>query len=127
LENTTMRFLMLVKGRESGTPLPPEFVAAMARHGAEAKRAGRLLETGHLAPSAQGMRVRVAGGKPTVVDGPFAESKEVVGGFGLVELGSREEALAAAQWLAQQNMALMPGWEGEVEVREVLGEPEGLG
>jgi hypothetical protein len=68
--------------------------------------------------------VGLSGGRLSVVDGPFAESKEVVGGFALLELGSREEAVEAARWLMQQHQELMPGWEGEVEVRQIMDGPD---
>jgi hypothetical protein len=118
-----MRFLMLVKSCETGAPPPKELVEAMTKDREEAIRAGTLLETGHLASSAQGARVRISGGRLSVVDGPFAESKEVVGGFALLELGSREEAVEAARWLMQRFLELVPGWEGEVEVRQIMEGP----
>jgi hypothetical protein len=65
--------------------------------------------------------VRVSGGELSVLDGPFAEGKEVVGGYGIVEAASREEAVEGAVWLMNMHREHWPGWEGEVEVRQILG------
>jgi len=118
-----MRFLMLVKSCETNDPPPPALVEAMAKHGEEAVKAGTLIETGGLAPSVLAKRVRTAGGKVSVLDGPFTESKEIVGGFALMELPSPEAAVEAGEWLMQQFADLVPGWEGEVEVRQIYQGP----
>jgi hypothetical protein len=78
----------------------------------EAKAAGILVTTGGLAPSAQGVRIRVKAGKVTVKDGPFAESKEVIGGYAIMELPTREEAVQAALDFMRFHAQHWPGWGG---------------
>lgn len=94
-----MRFMMLIKATkdyEAGLPPSPELMAGMAKLAEESAKAGTLLATGGLAPSSKGMRVRYASGKRTVTDGPFAETKELIGGYGIVEADSPAEALRMA-------------------------------
>jgi hypothetical protein len=116
-----MRFMNFVRCPEDGGPPPQSFIDAMNRAAEEATRAGTLLDTGGLAPVARSTRVRLSGGRVTVMDGPFAEGKEVVGGYGVVEAASREEAVEGAVWLMNMHRQHWPGWEGEVEVRQILG------
>ncbi|HEU0013454.1 MAG TPA: YciI family protein [Longimicrobium sp.] len=116
-----MRFITLVKGCGTQGPPPPSFLEAIARGRDEAVAQGRLIATGGLSPLAAGDRLRVAGGR--VLDGPFAEAKEVIGGYGVVEAASREEALESARWLMQLHAEHWPGWEGEVEVRQLFPDP----
>jgi hypothetical protein len=116
-----MRFMNFVSCPENCGAPPQSFIDAMNRAADEAARAGTLLDTGGLAPIASSTRVRLAGGKVMVMDGPFAEGKEVVGGYGVVEAASREEAVEGAVWLMNMHLQHWPGWEGEVEVRQILG------
>ena len=116
-----MRFMTLVKSCETGRPLPKEFMEEMAQHREEAMKAGKLIQTGGLAPSALGASVRISRGSLIVTDGPFAETKEVLGGFAVLEVESKEEAIESARWLVQLFMKYMPDWEGEVEVRQMFG------
>ena len=95
-----MRYMMTIKGGadyEAGLPPPQDLVEAMGKLAEEMTRNGTLVDTGGLAPSSQGMRIRLANGKRSVVDGPFAEAKEVIGGYAIVEARSKYEALALAQ------------------------------
>ncbi len=115
-----MRFMTLVKSSEASGPPPKSLMDAMAEAGAEAVKGGSLVTTGGLAPSATGARVRVSNGKLIVTDGPFSEAKEVIGGYALLEVPSREEAIEAAKWLMQQFIDHWPGWEGEAEVRQIF-------
>src|SRR5215510_307069 len=107
-----MKFMLMVKGDadyEAGRPPRPEMIAAIGRVTEEAMKAGTLLETGGLQPSAKGARVRLAGGKLTVLDGPFAEAKEVVGGYAIFQLPSREAAIEQAkQFLELHRQVLGP-------------------
>jgi len=94
-----MRFMMLMipLGYESAPPdveLDPERVAAMMRYNEALKDAGVLITLDGLHPPSTGARVSFAGGKPIVTDGPFAEAKEVLGGYWMIEVASREEAIA---------------------------------
>jgi hypothetical protein len=117
-----MRFMVFVKGTDQGPP-PQSFIDAIERAAAEAKSAGTLLDTGGLVPATLGPRIRVEGGEITVIDGPFTESKEMVGGYGVVEAASLEEAVAGAVGLMQIHRDHWPGWEGEVEVRQIFNGP----
>lgn len=114
---TTMRFMMLMlpKGYETATPgtMPDaKAVAAMMKYNESLQRAGVLLALDGLHPPSMGARVSFAGGKPKVTDGPFAEAKEVVGGYWLIQVKSREEAIA---WASR-----CPASDDEViEVRQV--------
>jgi hypothetical protein len=116
-----MRFMNFVSCPENCGAPPRSFIDAMNRAAEEATHAGTLLDTGGLAPVAGSTRVRLSGGKVTVMDGPFAEGKEVVGGYGVVEAASREEAVEGAVWLMNMHRQHWPGWEGQVEVRQILG------
>jgi hypothetical protein len=113
-----MRFMMLMipKGYENAAPdaVPDvEAVSAMARYNEELTKAGVLLSLDGLYPPSTGARVRFSGGKPTVSDGPFAEAKEVVGGYWMIQVKSREEAI---EWASR-----VPASDNEiVEVRRVF-------
>jgi hypothetical protein len=111
-----MRFMFIVKSAHSGPP-SPELIEAMHKLADREIRAGRMLDSGGLMPLATGAQVRIAGGKLNVVDGPFVEAKEVVGGYAVFELRDKEEALASAKEFMQLHKDLMPGWEGTCELR----------
>ena len=80
-----------------------------------------MLDNGGLAPLSMGAQVRIADDRLSVVDGPFVEAKEVIGGYAIFELPGQEEALASAVEFMQLHKDLMPGWEGSGEVRAVAG------
>jgi hypothetical protein len=115
-----MKFMVLVKACETAGPPPPAFMDAMGKLAESARRDGTLLDTGGLAPSAQGARIRLAAGKLTIHDGPFAEAKEVVGGFGVVLADTREAAVEGVVRMMQVHRELWPGWDGEAEVRQIV-------
>jgi hypothetical protein len=97
-----MRFMMLMipRGYESAAPgtMPPaDAVAAMMKYNEALKEAGVLITLDGLHPPSMGARVSFAGGRPVVTDGPFAESKEVLGGYWMIDVPSREEAIAWAR------------------------------
>ena len=112
-----MRFMMLMipKGYESakpGTMPDPKAVAAMMKYNESLQKAGVLLALDGLHPPSMGARVSFAGGKPKVTDGPFAEAKEVLGGYWMIQVKSREEAI---EWAKR-----CPATDNEViEVRQV--------
>jgi hypothetical protein len=111
----TMRFMMIVKASEESEAgaMPTEReLADMTRFNEELAEAGALVAGEGLHPSSTGARVTFAGGTPTVTDGPFAETKELIAGFWIIEAGSREEALAWAK--------KVPFVDGEIEVRQVF-------
>jgi len=126
-----MRFMMLVKHPEKPVPggqpfAPPQkLVEEINKLSEKALQSGALIANGGLAPTAAGSRVRLSGGKVTVLDGPFTEVKEVVGGFAIIEYSSREEAVEGARQFMELHRQYWPGWEGETEVRQIFG-PEDL-
>ena len=116
-----MRFMMIVKHAEKQGPPPKALIDAIAKAAEEAAQAGAMLGNGGLAPTAQGARIRLSAGKVTVIDGPFAETKEVIGGYAQFELKSKEEAIESAVQFMELHKKHWPGWEGETEVRQMLG------
>ena len=112
-----MRFLSMVRVNENTGMRPSEkLMADMERLIGEMTQAGTLVDTAGLRPSSEGVRVRLSGGRTQVVDGPFAEAKEVVGGYAILEAASREEAIALTR-----RFLLVHGdeWEIECEVRQL--------
>ena len=113
-----MRFMMLMipKGYEDakpGTMPPADRVAEMMKYNESLQKAGVLLALDGLHPPSMGARVSFEGGKPQVTDGPFAEAKEVLGGYWMIQVKSREEAIA---WASR-----CPGADNEViEIRQVM-------
>ena len=122
-----MRFMMLVKHAEnaacSGAP-PKEFTDAMAKLSEAGSKSGAVIASGGLAPTAVSTRVRLSGGQVKAIDGPFTEAKEVVGGYAQFELTSKEEAIEGAMRFMELHKKYWPEWEGETEIRQMLG-PEG--
>jgi hypothetical protein len=116
-----MRFMMLVKHAENYGAPPKELMEAIGKLSEEAVKAGRMVNSGGLAPTAISTRVRVSGGKLTTTDGPFTEAKEVVGGFAIFELKSKNEAIEGAQRFMELHKKHWPGWEGETEIRQLFG------
>ena len=116
-----MRFMMLVKHAENNGLPPKELMDAMAILSQEAVEAGTMLGGGGLAPTAQSTRVRISNGQLTVIDGPFTETKEVLGGYAQFELKSKEEAVQSAVAFMELHKQHWPGWEGETEVRQMYG------
>jgi hypothetical protein len=120
----TMRFMMIVKHPENSGPPPKELMDAIEIIREETVKAGTMLGSGGLAPTAQSTRVRVSKGQLTVTDGPFTEAKEVVGGYALFELKSKEEAIKGAVRFMELHKKHWPGWEGETEIRQIFGEED---
>ena len=118
-----MRFMIMVKSPENAGPPPRALIDAIAKLGEEATRAGTLVETGGLSPTAMATRVQLRKGALNVTDGPFAESKEVVGGYAVYELPSKEDAVRATVKFMELHKKHWPGWEGEAEVRQIFGGP----
>ena len=119
-----MRFMMIVKHAENQGPPPQALMDAIAKLGEEAAKAGTMLGQGGLGPTAQGARVVLSGDRVTVIDGPFTEAKEVIGGYAQFELKSKEEAIASAVQFMELHRKHWPGWEGETEVRQMYGPNE---
>jgi hypothetical protein len=116
-----MRFIMMVKAAENPGLPPKALMDAMEKLTQDAVKNGTMVMGGGLAPTAQSNRVRLSGGKISVIDGPFTESKEVIGGFAIMELKSKEEALEVAKHFIDLHRQHWPGWEGESEVRQMFG------
>ena len=119
-----MRFMMLVKANkdfEAGAPPNPELMAAVAKLADEATARGVMVTAGGLLPSSQGVRIRVARGKTSVIDGPFAETKELVGGYAIFDLKSKEEAIESGrQFMKIHADILGSSYEGELEIRPMF-------
>jgi hypothetical protein len=108
---------------ESGAPPDPDLIAAVGKHAEEARKAGLLLNTGGLMPSSHGARVRASGGRLIVTDGPFIESKELIGGFATIEAGSKEEAIEMGKAFMKIHLDVLgPAYEGELEIRQMFDE-----
>ena len=126
-----MRFMIIVRAtNDTEAGIFPEdtaeLFAAMAAYHEEMAKAGVLLEGAGLQPSSKGARIRYSGGKQTVIDGPFAESKELIAGYTLIQVKSREEAIA---WAKRMPNPYGKGKDGEIEVRQLyeledFGNPE---
>jgi hypothetical protein len=110
----TMRFLSIYKTAETGVPPTPEKMAEMGKFCEEMAKAGVLLATEGCLPSVTGARVRLSGGKVSVTDGPFTESKELIAGFALLQVKSKEEAVE----LTKRFLEL--AGDGEAELRQVF-------
>ena len=108
-----MRFLSIYKTAETGVPPTPEYMARMQKLIDDMTKAGTLIATEGCLPSALGARVRRASGRVTVTDGPFVETKEVVGGFAILEARSKEEAIDMARTF------LDVAGDGECEIRQI--------
>jgi hypothetical protein len=110
-----MKFLCLYKpAKPEGTPPTQEEMAAMGKLIDKSMKSGVLLATEGCLPSAKGARVRLSGGKFTVKDGPFTESKEIVGGFALIRANSKEEAIEYTK-----DFLKIAG-DGETEIRQIF-------
>ncbi|WP_188111113.1 YciI family protein [Nocardioides antri] len=113
--------MVLVKmGPEVGAP-PAELSEAMGREMGEAFASGLMVDAGGLSPVSAATEIRLSAGRVTVTDGPFAEAKEVVGGYSILETSTKEEAVEAARRVIELHQEFWPGWEGSVEVRGIAG------
>ena len=115
-----MRFMILVKATrdsEAGKQPPESLFAEMAAYHEALAKAGVLLDGSGLQPSAKGWRIRYSGDKRTIVDGPFAEAKELVAGYTMIQTKTREEAL---EWARRYPNPSIDHGDAEVEVRQLL-------
>ena len=115
-----MRFMAIVKATkdsEAGVMPKPELVSAMMKFNDEMIKAGVMLAGEGLHPSSKGARIRFSGSKRTVIDGPFAETKELIAGFWLLQVKSKEEAIEWAKRVPFEP-EFTPGGEAEVEIRQ---------
>ena len=114
-----MRYMCLITSRESNGEAPPGVYEAMAEYDRWGRANGVLIESEGLLPSAAGAIVSLVHGNIKSVDGPFTEAKELVGGYAVIEVRSREEALELGRRLMQIHKDHWPGWEGAVEIRQI--------
>jgi hypothetical protein len=115
-----MRFMIIVKAThdsEAGIMPEEKLIAEMATYHEELVKAGALLDASGLQPSSKGWRIEYSGGKRTIIDGPFAETKELIAGYTLIQVKSKEEAL---EWTKRFPNPAVDGKEGEIEVRQLF-------
>src|SRR5579872_4820269 len=105
----TMRFMMIVKSSERSALPPKPLMDAIGQLSDEATKAGTMVGGGGLAPTALGARVRLSRGEISVIDGPFTETKEVIGGYAQFDLTSKEEAIKSAVKFMELHKQLWPG------------------
>jgi hypothetical protein len=121
-----MRYMTFIKTNENlrDKTIPPALLEAMGEFVAENMKNGKLVETNGLKSSHKGKRVRLRGGQLQVIDGPFTESKEIVGGYAIIEAKSEQEALDVAVQFMELHRIHWPEFEGESEIRPFdTGEP----
>ena len=115
-----MRFMIIVKAtRDSEAGVMPEekLIAAMASYHEELAKAGALLDASGLQPSSRGWRIKYSGGKRMLIDGPFAETRELVAGYTIIQAKSRAEAI---EWTKRFPNPAGEGKEAEIEVRQLF-------
>jgi hypothetical protein len=120
-----MRYMMFIKHAEDfrQADVPASLYEEMGKFIEETTKSGNFVSGAGLQPSSAGARVKLKGGKITVLDGPFTESKEIVGGYAIIDAKTREEALDIAQRFMEIHRTHWPAFEGESEVRPFEAEP----
>jgi hypothetical protein len=120
-KESTMKFMLMVHEVTRPTDEPPaELFAAIGALGAKNTANGSLVEVGGLLPVDAGAVVRLAGSAITTVDGPFVETKELVGGFAVYEVPDAKAAAEKAEAFLEAHRDAWPGWEGWIEVRGLM-------
>jgi hypothetical protein len=121
-----MRYMMFIKHTEDyrNADVPPGLYEEMGQFIEETTKSGHFVSGAGLQPTSAGARVRLKGGKITLMDGPFTESKEIVGGYAIMNATSREEALAFARRFMELHLKHWPAFEGECEVRPLEEEAQ---
>ena len=114
-----MLFAIATKQTEAGQPPTKEAILAMHEFNEELQRAGVLLDLGGLTPTSRGVRVKYSGGTCTVIDGPFAEAKEMIAGYSLLEVKTLAEAIEWAR-RAPFGLTVQDGEEAVVEIRPLF-------
>ncbi|OLE45600.1 MAG: hypothetical protein AUI36_22545 [Cyanobacteria bacterium 13_1_40CM_2_61_4] len=115
-----MRFMMIVKANknsEAGVMPTEKLISAMMKYNEEMSKAGVLIDLSGLQPSSKGARIKFSGDKVTVIDGPFAETRELIAGYWLIQVKSRQEAI---EWAKRAPNPAGEGAEGEIEVRQLF-------
>jgi hypothetical protein len=111
--------MFLVTQTKGGQP-PRALIDAMEVARKQSVSDGGMISTGGLGPAEQSVRATLNGGRLTVKDGPFAEAKELVGGYAIMEHPTREAAVEAGRWLMEMHQKYWPEWEGWVDVRPMF-------
>ena len=122
-----MRYMFIVSGSESlaeSGPPPAALVEAIGTLCEEAIKESKMVSFGGLKPTSTGARMRIANGKIVTTDGPFTESKEVIGGFSIYNVASKEEALEEVRKFMELHHEYWPKWQGQVELREMYEEED---
>lgn len=114
-----MRYLCFVKMDESQADPPKALMEAMGEHVVAGFASGILVDAGGLSGKAEALEFRVQGGGVTVTDGPYAEVKEVIGGWAIINVASEEQARAEGQVMADLHLTHWPAWEGAIELRRI--------
>lgn len=118
-----MKFMVMVKSAENSGPPPQALMDGIAQLGVEATQAGVMVENGGLLPSALGARVSLRKKRVEVTDGPFTEAKEIIGGYAVYQVSSKEEAIEWTRKFMELHREHWPGWEGESEIRQIFEMP----
>lgn len=122
-----MKFMLMTKlGTESGPPPTPQLMAAIGEFTTRLVKTGKVVSTGGLMPTAKGAKMQLFGGKITVTDGPFTEAKECIGGFAIVDVSSKQEAIEIAREFVQIHADVMgPSYQLDSEIRQMY-EPDAI-
>jgi len=122
-----MKYLTFIRHSESyrKSGPPAALMEAMGKFVERALKDGTLVDTGGLLPSEDGVRIRLANGRITVTDGPFSESKEVVGGYAILNAKSKADAVRVATEFMELHRKHWPGFDGEAELRPMFAPGEG--
>ncbi|MGB7212392.1 MAG: YciI family protein [Gemmatimonadales bacterium] len=114
-----MRYLTFIRGRENQGAPSPALEAAMGKFIGDSLANGSLVQTGGLSRYPDATLLRIAKGKLSVTDGPFAEAKEVIGGYAIIEAPSKAEAIRIGTAFMKLHSDHWPEWEGESEIRQI--------
>ncbi|HEY1550806.1 MAG TPA: hypothetical protein VGG28_23415 [Kofleriaceae bacterium] len=117
-----MKYLAFIRSPEPQrqVPPPPGFFELMNKFVEKCRKDGSLVDTGGLLPSNDGFRIRIADGQMTVTDGPFSESKEIIGGWAVLQGRTKEDVMRVSMEFMELHRANWPGFEGESEVRPIF-------
>ncbi len=122
-----MRYMMIVLGPENlsaAGPPPAELIEEIGKRIGEAMQSGKIVSFGGLHPTSSGARVSISNGELFTTDGPFTESKEVIGGYSVYNVASKEEALQIARENMELHRRYWPNWEGTIELRRMFEEED---
>lgn len=117
-----MKYLAFIRHPESyrDSAPPASLMEAMGKFIVASRQSGSLVDTGGLLPSKDGLRIRLSNNKLSVIDGPFSEAKEVIGGWAILEADSKAQVAEFARAFMELHQAHWPGFEGECEVRAMF-------